>query len=243
MAEIVPPRPAGSTDRRALLFGLMFGATATLAAAATPRTHETVLGRTRLEQVIPDRVGPWCRSPVGSLVLPETQDPDAVYDQVMARTFVAEGLPVVMLLIAYGAAQSGAMQVHRPETCYGSSGFQVRMDRPVDLALAPGIIVAAKGFDAVREDRREQVLYWTRISRDFPRDPLSQRLVMLRRGLQGVAPDGVLVRMSTFGGDLPAGLSALQAFARALVGEAAPMERALLIGAPMDGGGGRRGAA
>jgi EpsI family protein len=166
----------------------------------------------------------------GSLILPEDGQPTDVYDQVLTRTYTAANLPGIMLLIAYGAAQSGLMKVHRPEVCYASSGFSIRNDRPVDIPLGIAAPIAAKGFLAVREDRLEQVLYWTRISNAFPRDLTAQRLVMVERGLGGVIPDGVLVRCSTLAGDPQAGQAAMAAFARALVASADPLGRALLIG-------------
>ena len=223
-------------SRRTLLIGLGFAAAAGLAAAATPRRHEDVLGRARLDRTLPDRVGAWRFTPGGSVVLPDAQGPTSVYDQVAARSYVSEGKPLVMLLIAYGAAQSGLMQVHRPETCYSSSGFAIRQDKRVALSLASNVSVAARSFSAEREDRSEEVLYWTRVSSDFPDSPLSQRLIMLKRGLQGVVPDGVLVRISTFGGDVGGSGPAMVEFAKALVGEAGAVERALLIG-PISGSG------
>lgn len=217
-------------DRRAAMLGLAFAVTAGVAAAATPRRREDVLGRAKVDDVVPNAVGPWRFQPGGSVIVPDNAASDSIYDQVLTRVYVAPDQPVVMLLVAYGAAQSGLMQVHRPETCYGSQGFKVSDDRAVALTVGGGRQIAAKAFSASRADREEQVLYWTRISDAFPRTPAGQRWTMLRRGLQGVIPDGVLVRMSTPGVDDATGQRAMAAFATALVAQAAPLERALLLG-------------
>jgi EpsI family protein len=228
---------AGSADavarqisRRSVALGIGFAVTAGAAAAVTPRRHERSLGDARLADVVPTQVGAYQVAPGGSLILPEDEQPTSVYDQVLARTYTGANLPGIMLLIAYGAAQSGLMKVHRPEVCYASSGFSIRNDRAVDIPVGMTAPIAAKGFLAVREDRVEQVMYWTRISNTFPRDLTSQRLVMLERGLSGVIPDGVLVRCSTLTGDASAGQAAMANFARALVTSAAPAGRALLVG-------------
>ena len=164
------------------------------------------------------------------MVLPDVQ-PGSFYDQVFTRTYQASSAPPVMLLIAYGAAQSGLMKVHRPEVCYASAGFSIRGFQHVPLALGLSEAAEATSFTAWREDRREEVLYWTRISNVFARSLFQQRLVMFERGLSGVIPDGVLVRcsiMNPAGGDA---LGALRAFAEALVADASPIGQALLTGA------------
>jgi len=79
----------------------------------------------------------------------------------------------------------------------------------------------------------ESVLYWTRIAGFFPRDLTAQRLVMLRLGLEGLIPDGVLVRISALGaGEVE---PALTRFAADLVRQSDTAGRALLVGAPTPG--------
>ncbi len=230
------PDAASQTERRitrrSMALGVGFAVAAGVAATVTPRRHEQSIGTARLADVAPTRAGPYEVAEASQLILPEQQTFSDVYDQVLARTYAAQGLPMIMLLIAYGAAQSGLMTVHRPEVCYASAGFSIRNDRPTDIPLGLAAPVAAKGFLAVRQDRVEQVLYWTRISDAFPRNINAQRLVMLERGLSGVIPDGVLVRCSTLG-SAAGGPQAMQLFARALVASASPVGRALLIGAPL----------
>jgi EpsI family protein len=224
------PANGGQPSRRSLIVAGGFIAVAAAAFAVTPRRHEQTLGRSRLDDMIPSRIGPWSRAPDGGLILPDADQPSDVYDQVLARSYVAGDLPPMMLLVAYGAAQSGLMKVHRPEICYTSSGFAISADRAIDLPLVGGGPIAARSFLATREDRSEQVLYWTRISNAFPRDLAGQRLVMLELGLRGIIPDGVLVRCSTLGADIAKGEKGLLAFVDALIANAGPAGRGLLVG-------------
>ncbi len=218
-------------SRRSVVLGVGAAMTAGVAAAVTPRRHEQTLAGSHLADVLPMRVGPWNAQPADSIILPEAAVTDGFYDQVVTRAFNAPGTPGLMLLVAYGAAQSGMMKVHRPEVCYASAGFAIHDDQAAGVALGRTSTITAKTFLAKREDRTEQVLYWTRISNAFPVSLTEQRLVMIERGLTGVIPDGVLVRISTLGADLSQGQAVMQTFARGLVAAANPRGRALLVGA------------
>jgi EpsI family protein len=123
------------------------------------------------------------------------------------------------------------MRVHRPEVCYAASGFQIHGLHSLDLAVGPARNIAAQTFVGLRDDRVENVLYWTRIAGVFPRNLMDQRLAMLKLGLEGVVPDGVLVRMSALGQGETG--PALMQFANEMIHEAGPAERALLLG-PQD---------
>jgi len=218
----------GLLSRRMLLIGAGSAATAALAGVMTPRRYEPGVSRARLADVIPQTVGPWTMETGGAFILPEDKAASTAYDQVFTRSFTAPTGPDIMLLIAHGAALSGLMRVHRPETCYVSSGFDIRGLHSLDIAVPPAPAIAAQTFLGVRDDRVESVLYWTRIAGFFPRDLTAQRLVMLRLGLEGVIPDGVLVRISALGAGETT--SALKQFAGDLVRQSGPAARALLIG-------------
>jgi EpsI family protein len=197
----------------------------------TPRHSDPGASRVRLDDLMPSSVGPWQAEPTGAFVLPADAGLSTTYDQIATRRFTAPTGPDVMFLIAHGAAQSGLMRVHRPEVCYGASGFQIRGLHSLNLDVEPGRNITAQTFVGVRDDRVENVLYWTRIGAFFPGNLMAQRLVMLRLGLLGQIPDGVLVRMSCLGAGETS--STLMRFARELVQGAGQQEHALLIG-PQD---------
>jgi EpsI family protein len=194
----------------------------------TPRRYEAGASQVRLEDVIPQTLGPWSTQTGGAFILPEDKAAATAYDQVFTRRYSSDKAPDIMLLIAHGAALSGLMRVHRPEICYVSAGFQIRGLHGLDLAAPGAKTIAAQTFLGVRDDRMESVLYWTRIADAFPRDLTAQRIAMLKLGLEGVIPDGVLVRISAQGAGETA--PALKAFALELVRRSGPAARALLIG-------------
>lgn len=218
-------------DRRRLIIGAGLLGVATTAAAATPRRHEQALGDHKLADVIPDRLPGWAAQPDYGLVLPEATQPGSAYDQVLGRAFTQPGLGDVMMLIAYGSAQSGLMKVHRPEVCYTTAGFGVGPLRFAPLVLPNRRVITASIFGAKRDTRYEQVMYWTRVASSFPVSMNAERLATFRSGLRGVVPDGVLVRISSPTRDADVGLRTLSAFAEALVNGVTGAGRRLLVGA------------
>jgi EpsI family protein len=218
-------------SRRALMLGIGSAATAGVAGLMTPRHYEPGVRQIRLDDVVPNAVGPWQAQKSGAFILPEDGTSDSAYDQIVTRRFAAATGPDIMLLIAHGAAQSGLMRVHRPDTCYTSAGFKILGLHDVSLAVGAARPIAAQSFVGVRDDRVETVLYWTRIAGFFPRNLIAQRLIMLRLGLTGLIPDGLLVRISALGsGEVG---PALAQFATELVSQSGPEGRALLLG-PQD---------
>ncbi len=229
-------RPA-DIDRRRLLtrslaVGAAFTVTAAAAFAATPRRAEHRLAKARLGQVIPLQIGAWRYATSDGVVVPSQEGPVDGYDQVLTRVYEADGLPSIMLLIAYGSTQGGSLQLHRPETCYPGQGF--KMSGFAERALQPvaGEQVAARTFTATRDDRIERLVYWTRIADSFPRSTAEEYRAIIGSVLHGVVPDGVLVRISTIGPDIEQSDRALAAFSAALI-DAPVAARPILVGALM----------
>jgi EpsI family protein len=228
MAAAVLQEKTALLSRRTLLLGVGAAATAGVAGLMTPRHYEPVGAQVRLDDLMPQSVGAWQAEPAGAFVLPADATVSNAYDQIATRRYTAPGAPDIMFLVAHGAAQSGLMRVHRPEVCYASSGFQIRGLHSLGLDVAAGHTITAQTFVGVRDDRVESVLYWTRIGKFFPASVMSQRLVMLRLGLQGLIPDGVLVRISALGG--PETAPALMRFSEELLRGSQAAERVLLLG-------------
>ena len=218
-------------NRRMVLAGGALAVAGAAGVALTPRRRAVLLGSAKLSDVLPRAVGPWSVAQGVDAILPDSQPAD-FYDQVATRDFAADGLPPIMLLTAYGAAQRGLIRVHRPEVCYESAGFILENPRDYVVPLGAGQAIPARTFIADRQDRREQVLFWIRVGQSLSLQTREQKLAMLERGLEGVIPDGVLVRVSTLWPDATQGLRALTAFSQALVVGAPARLREILVGAP-----------
>ena len=214
--------------RRETLIGGAFLAAAAAGFALKPRQTENLLGTAKLDDLVPKAIGPWQFNTASGLVLPPAdQLRDALYSQLLTRTYVS-GNAAAMLLIAYSGAQDGTVQVHRPEVCYPASGYRLTQQAPHAVSLAPGVAVPARAITAETEVRREQLIYWTRLGRHFPTRWIEQREAVTAENFAGMIPDGVLVRISSTGpGDQ---LPLLDGFARALFGVVGPRMRQVLLG-------------
>jgi EpsI family protein len=213
-----------------VLIGGGMAITAYLAAAAKPRHHEDVIGHDRLANVLNGPVGDWQALPDAAIGIANDTETTEVYDQILTRVYASPTRPPVMLLIAYGAAQSGLMKLHRPDVCYDSSGFRVVDPHNKNLQITKDVAIRTKRFRATRGTRDEQVLYWTRMGDAFPTDFGGQQLSIFGEGLRGLIPDGILVRISTLGPPNAATELALETFARELVTGSSPKGRLLLVG-------------
>jgi len=218
-------------SRRDILFGGTMLAAAGIAYARMPRLADMAIGKNGLDKIVPLTVGNWRYASASGLVLPPPdQLEQLIYDQQVTRTYEATDALPVMLLMAYGSSQSGMMQVHRPETCYPSGGFQLSETKVMQMPLDNGHSFPVRFFTATSDTRTEHVLYWTRIGPMIPTSWSGQRMAVMRSNLAGYIPDGLLMRVSTISNDQGQALAVLQRFVREMLVASGNRGRPLLIG-------------
>jgi EpsI family protein len=218
--------------RRTFVVGTALTLAGAGAYVAQPRRAENRLSNVKLESVIPPELGSWRVVDNSGVIVARQDEPIDGYDQVLSRKYFAEGLPDVMLLIAYGSTQGGSLRLHRPETCYPGQGFKLSDFVEVTLELGVSTKIPARSFTASRDDREERLTYWTRISDSFPRTIAQEYRAILGSVAKRVIPDGVLVRISAIGADTSASNHAIAAFFSALIHHAVGA-RPLLLGNAM----------
>ena len=185
-------------DRRELLAGAACLAAVGSAEWLRPRRIQRLMTAPSLESVVPPRFGPWVVGADGDLVIPETPGSLAtrLYSDRLARVYDdADGGAPVMLLIAYGSAQTDLLQLHRPESCYPAVGFSIANRRLVTVAVG-GARLPAVALTAEAPGRIEDVVYWSRLGDALPQSAGEQRSARLAAAMDGVIPDGILVRGS-----------------------------------------------
>lgn len=215
-------------NRRALVLGGLLAATGVAAIARQPRAGRTRINKDQLGKLVPMQFGDWSARTDENLVLPPPDTlSDRLYSGLVTRSYFAPGRSPVMLLVAYSNIQDGMLQVHRPEVCYPAGGYRLSPTEPVSITDT----IHGNAFAANGVSRIEQVLYWTRIGHSFPRGWLEQRMAVLRANVDGLIPDGVLVRVSSLESSLTDALPQLRDFAAQLVRAASPAGRQVLVGA------------
>jgi EpsI family protein len=230
--ETHPSRGLGAPSRRDLMIGGLLTAGAIVAQIRKPTEKIASIRPGQLERIVPLTIGPWHYQSASGIVLPP---PDALaqmlYDQQLSRAYGSSSDLPVMLVMAYGSGQNGALQVHRPEICYPASGYRLTRTEHYDLPLANGKKLPARTFTAESDTRVEQVLYWSRIADFLPTGWTDQRIAIMRENLAGYIPDGLLVRVSIASDDRDAAMAALERFCRTLLAVAGAVGRHQLVGA------------
>jgi len=185
-----------------------------------------------LEKMIPAQFGDWREEPLKGVqvVNPQTQALlDKLYSQLLARVYVNKDGYRIMLSMAYGSDQRGALQAHKPEVCYPAQGFTLHSSKTVPLTTPFGEIPAQRLYTTLGP-REEPVTYWFTIGDTAVQSKLQKRLVDLRYGLTGQIPDGMLFRVSSIDGDQARANQLQDQFVNQLLQAVTPEDRKRLSG-------------
>ena len=205
-------------NRRGLILGGAGLAALGVAEALRPRNRLLLLKGGTIEDSMPAEFGPWSATETGDLVSPALSGrlTQALYSELVARIyFDRDNGDGVMILAAYGDTQSDLLQLHRPEYCYPAVGFNLAMSKPDAIPLGQGMLPVRRVV-AEMEDRRENIVYWTRMGEALPQSAEQQRATRLKNSIDGIIPDGILMRTSMLG-DTDRAFSVLDRFIPALL--------------------------
>jgi EpsI family protein len=222
-----------SSYRTAFIVAALMCAAGVGAIAARPNTKAAALGPgISLETMVPTHFGDWHEAPQQFLqvVNPQTQALlDKIYSQVLTRTYVNPDGYRIMLSIAYGSDQRGALQAHKPEVCYPAQGFTLHRNEASQLGTPFGEIPAQRLFTS-RGPRVEPVTYWFTIGDEAIKTKLQRRWITLRLGLTGQIPDGLLFRVSSIDPDQKRANRLQDQFVKQLLSAVSPEDRKRLSG-------------
>lgn len=123
---------------------------------------------------------------------------DNPYDDSIIRTYQHSDGQTVQLAIAYGALQKQEVKIHRPDLCYYAQGYDVKSLENVRFSL-PNDNDGVQGNKMIVQSGStfQLVSYWIRIGSLFSQNAWQTRLYLIKEGLLGRVPDGVLVRVSS----------------------------------------------
>ncbi len=221
-------------QRRALLLAALMGGAAVLAERSRPRRFlADAQVRQPLAQLVPVQFGDWRLDPSVAPLLPNPQQQQVIadtYDEVLALSFRNSRRQLVMLSLAYGRNQHKGMLTHRPEVCYPAQGFQLEQGVfDATVALDHGTL-PVKRLVASQGHRHEPISYWVVVADELTAFGYPHRWVALRYGLQGLIPDGVLVRVSSLSADNAQGFALQADFIRDWTRALSPSARLRLLG-------------
>lgn len=156
-----------------------------------------------LDAALPRQFGDWREVPQRgvpvSLLAGDVPDINQPYDQTVMRTYVNSQGDVVMLALAWGRNQRQEVKIHRPDLCYVAQGHKVAYLKThvfEGISSPSGTPVTGKQMVTTLGNGAEAVAYWMRIGGVYSEDAAQTRIHILKEGLAGRVPDGVLVRAS-----------------------------------------------
>lgn len=222
-----------ASRRKSIGVLLSMGTAAALAHVAVPRTKlADLVPAIDLEQTFPVAFGPWRVDASLPVILPAPDVQaklDAIYNQVLSRTYVNAMGQRIMLSVAYGGDQSDAMSIHLPEVCYPAQGFQV-LERKRDVVAFPGHSIPVVRLLTKLGGRTEPVTYWIVVGDEVVPGRVEQKLVKIRYAMRGQIPDGMLVRVSSIDADGKKAFELQDGFIAALSQRLSADARARVIG-------------
>ncbi len=220
------------TNRRDLIIGGLALTAAGVAEALRPRKRLVLLRKGTIAQAMPTSFGDWTAEGSNGLVSPAQAGrlSRTLYSEIVQRVYSeTKSGAEVMLLAAYGDTQSDLLQLHRPESCYPAVGFNIASSKAAQIPIGAGVTLPGRRVVATTEDRRENIVYWTRIGESLPQTAGEQRNARFSDAVHGYVSDGILFRCSVLG-DSDRAFAILDEFTPAVVGSTNRAQRAALIG-------------
>lgn len=216
-----------------LMMCLLMVLSAAIAISLTPNAETT---QPNLQALIPREFNGWKIDASGAtlVVNPEVNgEISKLYSQTLTRTYIDNLGERVMLSIAYGRDQRSDLQVHRPEICYLSSGFNIgKLTKAfVDTTIGriPVMHLVAK-----QGARNEPITYWIRVGDEVTRGWFEQKTATLRYYIvTGELPDGLLFRVSTISNNVQNSYLTQQLFLNSLLQAVRSEDRHWLVGVLM----------
>lgn len=186
-----------------------------------------------LETMVPKQFGQW-RVDESQTQLPVSADVqsklDQLYAQLLTRTYISADGYRIMLSISYGTNQSNdSFQVHRPEFCYVSQGFDLKEMGDKGLSLS-GNKIDVRRLLATHGQRIEPITYWITIGEKATLPGIQRKLAQISYGLSGKVPDGLLFRISSIDPATENAFRIQEQFIGDLLSSMSPEHRSKFIG-------------
>jgi len=220
--------------RKAIVFLAATLAASAAAVAMVPRASmDEMTDAQPLDALFPTAFGPWHVDPSVIPIEPPAEVRKTVaetYDQTLSRTYVNPRGYRIMLSVAYGGRRNQGMDLHRPEICYPAQGFAVRRETRETAFEFERQPLQVKRLVAGTGNRNEPITYWLVIGRSVASFGYGHRLALLKYGLTGHVPDGLLVRVSSIDDDEPQAFEQQDAFLRDMLAALSPDFRRRILG-------------
>jgi EpsI family protein len=220
--------------RKAVAFLSAAMASSVAAIAMVPRVSvDEIQASLPLEEVFPSAFAGWKIDPDVIPLAPGAELRKVLaesYDQTLARTYVNGSGYRIMLSVAYGGRRNQGMDDHRPEICYPAQGLALRRDTREAVFALGDERLPLKRLVAGAGSRNEPISYWLVIGSSVASFGYGHRWALLKYGLTGRVPDGLLVRVSSIDDDEERSFAEQDAFLRDMLLALTPEFRRRVMG-------------
>ncbi len=217
---------------RYLLIGLAMIGSAALAIIFTPTKATQGASAPDFAKVVPKQFGDWKEDAAVTPVLPtpgQQATLDAIYSQMVSRTYVNSKGQQMMVVLAFGNNQDNQLKAHRQEVCYAAQGFKIEhLDHR--NVVVNGERIPLTQMYAVHGERHEAVTYWFTMGNRVVLSRLDRLLTEIKYSATGEIPAGMLVRISSLGPYSTADYRAHVQFADQMLQSMQPQYRHWLVG-------------
>lgn len=189
----------------------------------------------KLDQIFPSQFAGWRVDDSLPVILPSPDVQarlDQLYSQILARTYINAAGTRLMLSVAYGQNQSDTTQVHRPEVCYPSQGFQLLGTQDAQISLDQARQLPVRRVQTRMGGRIEPVTYWIVVGDFAAVNRSQQKLAQLKYVVRGLIADGMLVRVSAIDSDSARSFAIQDDFIRQMRAAMAPAVAGRVFGLP-----------
>lgn len=206
--------------RTGILIGVLTMAASVSAWLLTPRRSIAELApQIDLEKAIPRHLAGWrvIENSVRQIPTFEQEKTlNAIYSQIVSRTYINDQGQQIMLSVAYGSTQTKELRTHRQEVCYSAQGFKIGGLKKENISIN-GVEIPVTRMLATQGSRSEPVTYWFTMGDQVVRSYTDRELVKLKFALSGYLPDGYLFRVSSLSTDVEKAFNSQRMFADELL--------------------------
>jgi EpsI family protein len=182
--------------------GMLFTAGAAALLKPEPKIRQSA-DAFDLQLSVPKSFGAWRHEQAMGAVIVDPQSKellDKIYSQILSRVYRDLQGYRVMLSIAYGSDQRGALAAHKPEICYPAQGFTMISEAEAEIKTPEGSIPVRR-LQMALGARKEPIVYWFTVGDQAIQTAFDRRLATLKSTMTGRIPDGLLFRVSSIDSD------------------------------------------
>lgn len=188
-----------ATRRKVIIIFLCLACSTLLSVVWKPTPNNTKNGKPHLSHLLPQKIGDWktVTNQNNTIINPDVSNSlNKTYTDTFNTVYSDSENHLIMVSLAYTTTIDSQHHIHRPEVCYPSQGFITLRKHAKEIKLNNKTIQTIR-LVAQQNQRTEPITYWIKVGDSISNSNIEQFVTKLKYGIQGILPDGMLIRIST----------------------------------------------